>query len=251
MKYMGSKARFTKDILPIILKERLPNQYFVDLFTGGANVVSLVDGNRIANDKNKYLIAMFKGLQQNMYRPNEIPKDLYDVARDIYYGKATGFNHLMLMDDFMVGWIGWMGSANGRFFDGGYSGKSNTKIGTIRDYIKEAINNIERQIPKLKGIDFYDLHYKEVAIPNNSIVYCDIPYEKTKQYSTSKGFNHLEFWDYARKLSTEGHSVFVSEYNAPQDFKCIWQKEAKSSLSANGQIGGNKCSTEKLFKYIQ
>lgn len=43
MKYMGSKARFTKDILPIILKERLPNQYFVDLFTGGANVVSLVN----------------------------------------------------------------------------------------------------------------------------------------------------------------------------------------------------------------
>jgi hypothetical protein len=35
-------------------------------------------------------------------------------------------------DDFMIGWIGWMGSANGRFFDGGYSGKSNTKIGTVR-----------------------------------------------------------------------------------------------------------------------
>lgn len=251
MKYMGSKARFTKDILPIILKERLPNQCFVDLFTGGANVVSLVDGNRIANDKNKYLIAMFKGLQQNMYRPTEITKDLYDVARDIYYGKATGFNHLMLMDDFMVGWIGWMGSANGRFFDGGYSGKSNTKIGTIRDYIKEAINNIEKQIPQLNGIEFYDLHYKDVVIPDNSIVYCDIPYEKTKQYSTSKGFNHLEFWDYARKLSTEGHSFFVSEYNAPSDFRCIWQKEAKSSLSANGQIGGNKCSTEKLFEYIR
>jgi DNA adenine methylase len=43
----------------------------------------------------------------------------------------------------MIGWIGWMGSANGRFFDGGYSGKSNTKIGTVRDYIKEAISNIE------------------------------------------------------------------------------------------------------------
>ena len=64
MKYMGSKARFTKDILPIILENRLSNQYFVDLFTGGANVVSLVDGNRIANDKNKHLIEMFKGLQE-------------------------------------------------------------------------------------------------------------------------------------------------------------------------------------------
>lgn len=251
MKYMGGKARFSKEIVPIMLKNRKPNQVFVDLCTGGANIVSEVDGDRIANDKNKYLIAMFKGLQENRNRPYEITKDLYNVARDVYNGKENQFNHLMEMDDFMIGWIGWMGSANGRFFDGGYSGKSNTKIGTVRDYIKEAISNIEKQIPKLNGIDFYDLDYKELVIPDNSIIYCDIPYENTKQYSTSKGFNHLEFWDYARKLSTEGHSVFVSEYNAPSDFRCIWQKEAKSSLSANGQIGGNKCSTEKLFEYIR
>ena len=45
------------------------------------------------------------------------------------------------------------------------------------------------------------------------------------------------------------HDVFISEYNAPSDFECIWSKDAKSSLSANGHIGGNKCSTEKLFKY--
>lgn len=251
MKYMGSKARFSKEIVPIMLKNRKPNQVFVDLCTGGANIVSEVDGDRIANDKNKYLIAMFKGLQENRSRPTEITKDLYNVARDVYNGKENQFNHLMEMDDFMIGWIGWMGSANGRFFDGGYSGKSNTKVGTVRDYIKEAISNIEKQIPKLNGIEFYDLHYKEVVIPNNSIVYCDIPYENTKQYATSKDFNHLEFWDYARKLSTEGHDVFVSEYNAPNDFRCIWQKEAKSSLSANGQIGGNKCSTEKLFEYVR
>ena len=251
MKYMGGKARFSKEIVPIMLKNRKPNQVFVDLCTGGANIVSEVDGDRIANDKNKYLIAMFKGLQENRNRPYEITKDLYNIARDVYNGKENQFNHIMEMDDFMIGWIGWMGSANGRFFDGGYSGKSNTKIGTVRDYIKEAISNIEKQIPKLNGIDFYDLDYKELVIPDNSIIYCDIPYENTKQYSTSKGFNHLEFWDYARKLSTEGHSVFVSEYNAPSDFRCIWQKEAKSSLSANGHIGGNKCSTEKLFEYIR
>lgn len=41
--------------------------------------------------------------------------------------------------------------------------------------------------------------------------------------------------------------MFISEYNAPDDFVCVWQKEAKSSLSANGVIGGNKISTEKLF----
>lgn len=249
MKYMGSKNRFAKELLPIILKGRKDSQYYVEPFVGGCNMIDKVDGLRIGNDKNKYLIAMLKGLQEDRKRPNEIDKSLYSLARDIYNGEEFEFSHLMEMDDFMVGWIGWMGSANGRFFDGGYSGKSNTKIGTVRDYVRESISNIEKQIPLLIGIDFLSMDYRDVLIPDNSIIYCDIPYEGTKQYSTSKDFNHLDFWDYARDLSLCGHSLFISEYNAPDDFECVWEKETKSSLSANGIIGGNKISTEKLFKY--
>jgi DNA adenine methylase len=52
-----------------------------------------------------------------------------------------------------------------------------------------------------------------------------------------------------RNISKQGHTVFVSEYNSPADFVCVWQKETKSSLSANGKIGGNKVSVEKLFKF--
>ncbi len=35
MKYMGSKARFAKDILPIILKDRKPEQWYVEPFARG------------------------------------------------------------------------------------------------------------------------------------------------------------------------------------------------------------------------
>lgn len=52
-----------------------------------------------------------------------------------------------------------------------------------------------------------------------------------------------------RNISKQGHTVYVSEYKAPNDFECVWKKEAKSSLSANGKIGGNKLSVEKLFKF--
>ena len=95
MKYMGSKARFAKEILPIILKDRKHNQLFIDLFCGGCSICQEVKGNVLANDKNKYLIAMFKGLQENRNRPCIITKDLYNVARDVYNGKETSFNHLM------------------------------------------------------------------------------------------------------------------------------------------------------------
>jgi DNA adenine methylase len=244
MKYMGSKTRIIKEILPIILKDRTTEQWYIEPFAGGMNVICGVDGNRLANDNNLYLIEMWKGLFENRERPNDIPKEIYDKARSEYNNRINEE-----FDNFMIGWIGWMGSANGRFFDGGYSGKSNTKNGGVRDYIKEAINNIEKQIPKMVGVKFSNKDYSEIEIPKKSIIYCDIPYQGTKQYSTSKNFNYLEFWGWCRKKVGEGHTLFVSEYNAPDDFECVWQKELKSSLSANGVIGGNKVSVEKLFKY--
>lgn len=243
MKYMGSKNRFAKELLPIILKDRKPNQWYVEPFAGGMNMIDKVDGNRIANDNNKYLIALWKGLQTNKSRPNEISKEFYGDVRDCFNGKNSKY------DDFTIGWVGFMGSANGRFFEGGYSGKSNTKIGTVRDYIAESIRNIQKQIPNLKDVDFRCNDYRELEIPKNSIVYCDIPYEGTKQYSTSKGFNHSQFWNWVRSTTIKGHQVFVSEYKAPDDFVCVWEKEAKSSLRANDVVGGNKVSTERLFIY--
>ena len=57
MKYMGSKARFAKDLLPIILKDRKEQQYYVEPFVGGCNIIDKVNGKRIASDSNKYLIA--------------------------------------------------------------------------------------------------------------------------------------------------------------------------------------------------
>ena len=244
MKYMGSKARFSKEILPIILKDRTADQWYIEPFAGGMNVICEVQGNRIANDKNLHLIAMWDGLLENRERPNEISKELYDKVR-VEYNNGTNVE----FDDFMIGWIGWMGSANGRFFDGGYSGKSNTKIGTVRDYVKEAISNIEKQLPKMEGVIFRNDDFLELDIQPNSIVYCDIPYQGTKQYAKSKNFDYDDFWTWARSIGRQGQTVFVSEYNAPDDFVCVWQKEAKSSLSANGKIGGNKVSVEKLFKF--
>lgn len=239
---MGSKVRFYKEILQIILKDRTKEQFYVEPFAGGMNVICEVSGSRIANDNNKYLIAMWRGLMSGREILSEIPKDIYDKARIEY---NTGIS--IEFDDFLIGYIGFMGSANGRFFDGGYSGKSNTKTGTIRDYIKESISNIKKQIPKMTNVHLENKDYTELQIPNNSIIYCDIPYRGTKQYSTSKHFIYEIFWNWVRELSKQGHSVFVSEYNAPEDFECVWKKEAKSSLSSNGYIGGNKLSIEKLF----
>ena len=166
MKYMGSKNRIAKEIIPIMLNYRKKDQWFIDLFCGGCHIIQNIDGNRIANDKNKYLIAMWKGLQEDRERPKIISKELYSKART-EYNNGTNIE----FDDFMIGWIGWMGSYNGRFFDGGYSGHN---VGsTNRNYIDEQIRNTESQIESLKGVRFYSndyskFDYKE-PLPNKFI----------------------------------------------------------------------------------
>ena len=59
-------------------------------------------------------------------------------------------------------------------------------------------------------------------------------------------FNHSEFWQWCRNMASKGHIVFVSEYKAPDDFECVWEKEIVSSLT---QDTGSKKAVEKLFKF--
>ena len=246
MKYMGSKQRIAKNILAIILKGRTPEQWYVEPFCGGCNTIDKVIGNRLANDNNRYLIALWKALQSGLSFQTEITREIYDAARKQYNDKEAGKDGLY-WSDAELGWIGFMASYSGKFYNGGYSGQVKTKINTIRDYISESIRNVNRQMPLLKDVVFTHGDYREIQLPPNSIVYCDIPYKSTTNYATSNSFNHDLFYDWCRKTVANGHSLFISEYEMPEDFKCVWSGEVKSSLSANGVSGGNKVSVEKLF----
>ena len=224
MKYMGGKSKIAKDILPIILDGRKENQWYIEPFCGGLGTFDKVDGNRLACDNNKYLISMWQGLQQNVERPKTITRELYSAARNEFNNKRN-----IQFNDFQIGWIGWMASFNGRFFDGGYSG-----VAGKRDYVDEQIRNTEKQIPLIKGAVFESGDYRETCMfyPDKSIIYCDIPYKDTKQYATSKEFVHSNFWAWCRNMKSYGHKIFVSEYSAPKDFVCVWEKEVTNSMNS-------------------
>ncbi len=235
MKYMGSKNRFAKELLPIILKGRTANQCYCEPMVGGANLMDKVKGERLGADINECLISMWNSLLHG-WRPKEhyTKEEYLDIK-----------NYQSQYPRYVVGYVGINCSYSGKWF-GGYAGITQTK-GGLRDYQKEAFNNTIKQLKNLKGCCFVASDYKTLAIPEDSIIYCDPPYEGTTKYKD--GFNHVEFWEWCRTKGREGHKVYVSEYNAPDDFVCVWKKEAKSSLSANGVIGGSKTSIEKLFVY--
>lgn len=232
MKYMGSKSRFSKYILPIVLKDRQPDQWYVEPFVGGANMIEDVSGNCLGGDSNKYVIDLLKYLSRG-FLPRKITKREYDSIRE--------FKHKY--PEWLVGFAGICCSYSGKWF-AGFAGETSTRQG-VRDYQEEALNNIKKQLPKLTNVTFTHSEYNKLKIPENSIIYCDIPYYGTTKYKDD--FYHHLFWQWCRLKSIEGHKIFVSEYNAPDDFICVWEQVTRSSLSANGKVGGSKESTEKLF----
>lgn len=240
MKYMGSKSAIAKHILPIITKNRKPNQYYVEPFVGGCNSIDKVLGNRIGGDINKYLIAFWQKIQKGWLPPTFITREHYSDVRESYNNADSNY------PDYYKGYIGFNGSYGGRFFDGGYAGITKTKLDTERNYPLEAFRNVCEQIPKVQGIQFYACSYEDLPIPNNSIIYCDPPYAETKKYKTIP-FDTSKFWDWCRAKTAQGHQVFISEYVAPNDFNCVWEREVSSSLRANAQIKGRKISVERLF----
>lgn len=231
MKYMGSKARIANELLPIILKDRKPNQYYVEPFVGGANMIDKVDGLRIGADINRYLIALYKELQHGYIPPRNVNKDHYDDVK----------NNFDKYEDYHIAFVGIACSYNGKWF-GGYAGKVKTLKG-FRNYIDEAHKNIMQQKQFLKDVYFTSGSYESLQYPDNSIIYCDIPYIGTSKYiANEEQFNHEKFYKWVRDMELKGHQVFISEYEAPADFTCVWQGSVKSSLS-----GFKKSSTEKLF----
>ena len=224
MIYMGSKNRIAKEILPIILKDRKPNQCYIEPFVGGANLIDKVEGFRIGADLNPYVIEALKLIRDN-------PESLPDFVSEEYYRELEIKKQL----NGLTGVVGFTCSFGSKWF-GGYARNSDG-----RNYIKVAKNNALAQSPNLKDCLFINSSYQLLDIPKNSIIYCDPPYEGTTKYKDR--FNHSDFWQWCRGKHTEGHKVYISEYNAPDDFICVWQKTLTTSFSTSESIK----AVEKLF----
>lgn len=248
MRYCGSKAKFVKKFLPIITEHLTDDMMFVDAFCGGANVISIIDHkNKMGIELNPYVCGLWQFIKYNTTngkKPEEyIPQSLteeeyYDIKR----------NYMMQTNAYPKWKVGYVGSAlsfGGAWFNGYARYNPNKK----EDHIKEAFNGIKKQIEEFKYLEtteFINASYDMVKIPKKSVIYCDPPYQDTKKYESD--FDHAKFWNWVRKMSKAGHYVYVSEYSAPSDFKCVWSKGKKDGMGS-AKTGVSKLKIEKLFVY--
>jgi len=215
MQYMGSKNKISKQLLPIILKNRKIDQWYVEPFVGGCNMIDKVAGNRIGNDINEKLIDMWRALQNGWSPPTIVSKELYYEVK----------NNQNRYSPELVCFVGILCSFGAKWF-GGYAFNSKGE-----NYAARAVRVLEKQVKNLSGVVFTSIDYRNMQIPEKSIVYCDPPYTNTTKYKN--GIDYAEFWDWVRKLKHEGQMVYVSEYSAPEDFECLIEIEYKTILDKN------------------
>ena len=110
--------------------------------------------------------------------------------------------------------------------------------------ISEHNANVSRKLPLSDVIEFHSTDYQAVPIPDNSVIYCDIPYRDTRTYQKHKKteFDYERFYDWAYRQT---QPIFISEYFMPEDrFVCIAEIKRKETFSATNN---STKVAEKIF----
>ena len=132
----------------------------------------------------------------------------------------------------LVGYVGFQLSYGAKWF-GGYRRDSIGK----RNYSLEAYNNIVKDISLLKNIDFYNLTYNELIIPENSIIYCDPPYKNTTKYTATNTSVNMK------------HQMILSVFGKNKLTTLLIKTLVKKKELKNYLLFNNSCNLESLTMY--
>lgn len=227
MRYTGSKFRLSKHILPVILSYRQPGQLYVEPFVGSGSLFAKVDGPKIGSELNPYVVATLNAVAAGWVPPTDVSEAEYKaikVNKDSYPPELVGF-------------VGHACAFAGAWFE-------TYARGGGQNYAREGSNKLVKTAAGLQGVvPIVACDYRKLSIPPASLVYCDPPYRQTDgRYKDA--FDSDAFFQWVRKLSKRC-TVLVSEYSAPGDFECVWEKEV--TVRSTRLAGGSR--VERLFKY--
>jgi len=234
MTYLGGKAKIAKQLVSFMVEDikgkEHNNKFYEPFFGSGAISFELIkqgyDFGFNASDLQPDLICFFKAIQSG-WVPNFIDESEYKRLRQ---EKEPSPERAL---------AAFCLSFGGKYF-GGYSRNSERY-----NYFQSALNSIEKMREPSKKINFNCCSYLDLEIEDNSLVYCDIPYADTTKYFQGK-FDSEQFFDWAYVLG-QRCNVYISEYQAPENFECVFSIERKLNLRSKN---GCEIRVEKLFKPI-
>lgn len=274
--YMGSKSK----IINFICDSIPSCDTFVDLFCGGGSVTHyMVENNRynhyICNDKNRLIVDLLDKTLRGEYRDDTrfINREEFLRVKNhdgyiryiwsfgnrgtSYLYSSTNEDYKLLLHNVIFG--NEFDELRTRF------GIDLSNLSDIKD-IKKRVSAMRQTIRNLypqyddvsrlqhieninrlneikfdnERIEFSSLSYQDVVIPENSVIYCDIPYKDTGTYTSGK-FDYEAFYEYALKSE---HPIFISEYEMPNDFICVDEIDKKCQFK--NSVGAID-TTERLY----
>lgn len=270
--YRGSKSKIANEIILA-----LPSaENFYDLFAGGGAITycAMLSGkwkNIYANDiqgtMNLFLDAVNgKYKNENRWISREqfmAEKDTDQYIRWIWSFGNNGLGYIFGKDIENI-----KKEAHEFLFANGYDYTTQKRVKLVKLFKEKAklegrfeleqlqrlqqLERLERlqqlqQLQQLERLQVYAKDYRDIKIKQNSVIYCDIPYnqkecKKEDYYGVS--FDTKDFYEWAKKI--EQPIYFSSCFCADSYFKEVWKKE-KNCLMNNKKMAGKKSIIEKLY----
>jgi DNA adenine methylase len=207
MAYVGGKARKADHILSILNHPNFDGMDYLEPFIGYGHILRRVHNKKkyAASDVNSTLITLLKGVKQGKTFP-VISKREYERLKPQKNDKSFRRAVAAFAYSFKgMEWIGYFNECKER---------NSMYAQEHKRYYEKLHENEIFQKANLMNID-----YRAIK-PTAKLIYCDPPYQSTTKYNQGADFNHDEFWNTMREWSKD-NIVFISEYRAPSDFKCI------------------------------
>ena len=96
---------------------------------------------------------------------------------------------------------------------------------------KERLDSLKKE--QVDNITFFNNDYRDAPIPNNAVIYCDIPYKNTGTYN-KEAFDYESFYSWCEEKAQQGYKVYISEYSMPEDrFECVKEINSRSLFAQN------------------
>ena len=273
--YKGSKNKIAK----WVVDELQEAETFVDLFFGGGAIThrAMLTGkykNFIINDIDARLPKFFKDCIKGEYTVENhsewISRDKFNAnkendayialvwsfgnnGKDYLYGKSIenmkrAYHKAIYEDDMEAlkpyGYTLSKSDKNSiyeRYLD--YQKQIKQQRGRYSINLEglERLQTVEH-LQSLQSLQSYGIDYQEVPIPDNALIYCDIPYVNTN-CGKYNNFNHERFYEWAEKQN----NIFISEYWMPDNFIEIARIEKIILSTGHGNSKNRNRAIEKIF----
>ena len=114
----------------------------------------------------------------------------------------------------------------------------NELVGLYR--LRQSLQRLE-SLQSLESLEISFERYENVKIPENSVIYADIPYQDT-DCGSYEGFDHESFFNWAAEQKTP---VFISSYKVEDErFTCVFECDKRS---LNNGKGSGKLMKERIY----